>query len=99
MSNQNEQKNYAALRFSSTFGQDNDKIKLAFNREEIIKWFQDMTPDAKGIVRICICPRKTPSDANKFTFFQDTWQPDPAKQSSMVAPKSPQSDDSNSVPF
>ena len=90
MSEQKEQKNYAALRYSATFGQLNDKIKLAVNREEIIKWFQDMTADAKGIVRVCICPRKTPSPANAFTLFQDTWQPEPSKTGQSAANRQPE---------
>ena len=86
MQNTDEKKNYAALRFSSTYGQTGANIKLAVNREEIIKWFQDMTPDAKGIVRVCICPRKTPSPANAFTLFQDTWKPDASRATAAPRP-------------
>jgi hypothetical protein len=34
-----------------------------------------MQADEKGYVRVCIAPRLTPSEANKFTMFQDTWVP------------------------
>ena len=99
MSNQ-EQKNYAALRYSGTYGEGNRCIGLKFNQCEIVAWFQAMTPDDKGNVRVCIAPRKTPSDANKFTMFQDTWKPKDApngkREAAAVAVKL---DESDSVPF
>lgn len=70
-----EDKNYAALRYSGSFGENGRCIGLKFNKAEIVKWFSELPEDERGNVRVTIAPRKTPSDANKFTFFEDKYKP------------------------
>jgi hypothetical protein len=70
MSENKHEKNYAATRYSGTYGEGGRCLALKFNQAEIIEWFKAMTPDENGNVRISIAPRKKPSEANKFSVFQ-----------------------------
>lgn len=74
----NEPKNYSPLRFSKSFGQSS--INLGFNKADFLKWAEACEPDAKGNIKFSICPRKSPSETNAFTMFQDTWKPDLSRQ-------------------
>ena len=73
----NEQKNYAATRRSKRFGENGRCLSLAFHKEDFLKWVSELNPDAKGIIRITIAPRKTPSESNDYSVFEDKWTPKP----------------------
>lgn len=100
-----ETKNYSPLRFSKSFGDGGRCLNIGFNKQDFVKWVESCPADDKGNIKFSICPRKSASDSNAFTMFQDTWKPDSLKvrtEPSLrhVAPESgnnPKRDDD--VPF
>jgi len=67
-----EIKNYAKLRSSRAFGET--KIGLRIQKDDFLEWVKSLPADEKGIVKFIIAPRRTPSDSNSFTMFEDTWK-------------------------
>jgi len=101
MNEPKEQKNYASLRGSKAFGQDKNKISLRVNKKDFAAWIMALPEDNAGCVKMIVAPRITPSDANSFTLFEDTFKPDMNKMRREVAPKvepKPEDDDSK-IPF
>jgi len=103
MENEQEKKNYAPTRFSRSYGESS--LTLGFNKQQLIDWLTECKADANGLIKLSVSPRRSPSDANKFSVFQDTWQPDPKKirQAVKAMEELPKDalpeDDSSSVPF
>ena len=91
MSNQNEQKTYCngVSAKQITFQSGKTILKLGINAEKMIA-FLTQYKNAKGFVNLGISERKEIGQyGDTHTVWLDTWSPEAAKQSRMVAPKSP----------
>lgn len=99
-------KNYSPLRFSKAYGNEARNINLGFNKQQLADWLAKCPADDRGNVKLSICPRKSPSETNAFTMFQDTWKPDANREqqpsprpAAPPADSKPPTDDDSSVPF